>query len=75
MDYNIITMHEAHTLINASLTEIKNIFNTLLASGQVKNIDAGNRLFVLYKEIEKAFYENAEMKQAFLKKANDEIPT
>lgn len=75
-------MHEAHTLINASLTEIKNIFNTLLASGQVKNIDAGNRLFQLYKEIEKAFYENAEMKQAFLKKAleadkviNGEMPT
>jgi hypothetical protein len=67
-------MNEAHTLINASLTEIKNIFNTLIASGQVKNIDAGNRLFVLYKEIEKAFYENAEMKRAFLKKA-DEIPT
>lgn len=75
-------MHEAHTLINASLAEIKNIFNTLIASGQVKSIEAGNRLFVLYKEIEKAFYENAEMKQAFLKKAlegdntiNSEIPT
>lgn len=57
-----------------SLAEIKNVFNTLFAAGQVKNVETAARMVSLYREIETAFYDAGQHRK-LLKKEPGEMPT
>ena len=48
-----------------SLTEIKNVFNTIFAAGQVKNIETAARMVSLYREIELAFYDAGQFRKQY----------